>query len=116
MIRSPGGVIPVSVLPAMLGVSKTRVKLLIRTGRLPVTLPMPGTTMRFVPADALLSAPTMLEQGRPLRRKVGNGFATRDGPEHNPWCEADTFPQSEAGEKYFDPHNGQKAPNGHDRK
>jgi hypothetical protein len=66
MVRYPGGIVPVSVLGGVLGVSATRVRSLLREGRFTVLqLPEGGRLARFVPADELIDAPFRLDVGRP---------------------------------------------------
>lgn len=93
MAAFPGGVIQVSTASRVLGVSRQRIERLIEDGRIPLIEGMPGGNLhdRFVPLDALLAAPTMLDSGRPLvaqgRHADGAPIYRRSVPHDNPWAE-----------------------------
>ncbi|MGH7242926.1 MAG: hypothetical protein ACREJD_05860 [Phycisphaerales bacterium] len=83
----PGGVVTFYVARRMLGISLQRLNELVEQGRIPEIAP-PAELQdmgRWVPFDSLLGAPTLLESGRPVRRRRMEGQAAREGPNVNPW-------------------------------
>ena len=60
---------------------------MVASGRLPSVdgLPDDPNSAQFVPLDALLYAPTELEQGRPLVFRAGKRHPKRIQPDRNPW-------------------------------
>lgn len=81
----PGGLEPLATAARILGVQRQRVHQLVESGRLPsITMPGGNTqTDRFVPLDALLMAPSALDQGRPLRMNPDKGYLSRSRPTPN---------------------------------
>ena len=65
--RRYGQLIPFSVIPRILGISRTRLYQLVENGDLRIVTGMPGglKTDRFVPLDDLYLAPFAAERGRP---------------------------------------------------
>lgn len=80
----PGGVVTVPMAARILGVQRSRVRSLIREGRLPAIKGYPDGTTKIlcVPVDALLGAPTALESGRKLTRRsvLGTQMEVRPMP------------------------------------
>jgi hypothetical protein len=84
--RWPGGFVPIGVAAYILAVRSMHVRRLIEQKRLPVE-EIGG--VRMVPVDALIDAPTPIEQGRPSK-----GGGRREGPHANRFLSV-SGPQSE---------------------
>lgn len=94
MMRWPGGLLPIGAAAKVLGVSSERVRVLVAEGRLPCeVMPGGGRLDRFVPVDALLGAPTMLETGRNRVWNWGKMGHFRRHPWPKGWCADDLPPQ-----------------------
>lgn len=85
LAQHPGGIIPKRDAARVLGVGPTRIKQLIREGRLPtITTPEHlGPVRVWIPVDALIGAPTPLEQGRPIEKRSGQGIPKRMKADRN---------------------------------
>ncbi|MFN0132758.1 MAG: hypothetical protein ACKVW3_09555 [Phycisphaerales bacterium] len=92
MARYPGGLLPASMAARVLGVKRQRIYQLIAEQRLPTVELYPGSNLRLIPFDALMSAPTLMERGRPRDFSVKEG-PPRRGPRPNPWGEPGGGPQ-----------------------
>lgn len=85
LAQHPGGIVPKREAARILGVGSTRIKQLIREGRLPtITTPETlGPARVWIPVDSLIGAPTPLEQGRPIEKRSGQGLPGRMKADRN---------------------------------
>lgn len=88
----PGGVVGVDIAAQMLGVTRKRVRELIKAGRLP-RVDVPGGTDAdvLVPVDSLLAAPNRLHTGRKLLSRGGH----EAGDPINPYVETLSTPKKQ---------------------
>lgn len=79
----PGGVCSTRSAAAFLAVSPTRIRALIKQGRLPTVGPAPGDGDTYIPVDALMGAASPREGGRPRGWARGQAALMAEGTGSN---------------------------------
>lgn len=85
MVQHPGGILPARQACKVLGIDASRLKQLIRAGRLPTLTPPEWLSPAdvWIPVDALFGAPCELDRGRPLVKSRVDGLLRRAEADHS---------------------------------